>query len=104
MAVELSDAARALLLEVAQDPGGLILRLTALGGSALLKTNGRTFGDGTPREQARWESGVRQLIQFGLVEAQGDRGRVFCLTDEGHEAANVLRGRSYLRPEVDLIR
>jgi hypothetical protein len=94
MVRELSEAASTLLVEVSHDPGGLILRLTALGGSSLLKTNGKTFGDGAPGEQARWESGVRQLLSGGLVEAQGDRGQVFCITDEGHYAANVLRGRS----------
>ena len=96
MAVELSKAARELLLEVSRDSSGLILRLTASGGSALLKTNGRTFGDGTPREQAEWVSGVRQLMRLGLIEAQGDRVRVFCITEEGHGAANGLRRRSHL--------
>ena len=93
MALELSEAARELLLEVSRDPEGLIVRLTASGGAALLKTNGRIFGDGTPREQARWESGIRQLFSFGLVEPQGDRGRVFCITTEGYEAVDILRRR-----------
>jgi hypothetical protein len=86
--MDLSDAARELLLEASRDPAGLILRLTAPGGSAYLKANGRAFGDGSRDEQARWESGVRQLLAVGLVEPQGNR--IFFITPEGYEAADVL--------------
>ena len=88
MPMDLSDPARELLLEASRDPAGLILRLTAPGGSAYLKTNSRAFGDGSPDEQARWESGVRQLLAVGLVEPQGNR--VFCITPDGRQAADVL--------------
>ena len=57
MVAHLSEAARELLLEASRDPGGLILKLATLGGSAFLKSNGRTFGDGSPREQAWWDGG-----------------------------------------------
>ena len=93
--MDLSDAARELLVEASRDPAGLILRLTTLGGSAYLKTNGRAFGDGSPAEQARWESGVRQLLAVGLVEPQGNR--VFCISPEGYQAAEVLRRREQPR-------
>jgi len=92
--LELAAAARVLLLEVSRDPGGLILRLTAWGGSACWKTNGRLFGDGSPAEQTRWQEGMQQLLRRGLVEAQGDRGQVFCITPEGYEAAYGLWGRT----------
>ena len=91
--MDLSEVARELLLEASRDPAGLILKLTGMGGSAYLKTNGRTFGDGTPREQARWENGIRQLLGFGLIEPQGDRGQVYCISPEGYEAADGLRHR-----------
>ena len=90
-AVDLSDAARALLLEASRDPTGLILRLTAMGGSSFLKTNGRAFGDGSPDQQARWQNGVRQLLGAGLIEPQGNR--VFCITPEGYQTADVLQRR-----------
>jgi hypothetical protein len=91
MPMVLSDAARDLLLEAMRDPAGLILRMTAPGGSAYLKTNGRAFGDGSPDEQARWENGARQLLAAGLIESQGNR--VLCITLEGYPAADVLRRR-----------
>jgi hypothetical protein len=91
MAMDLSEVARELLLEVSRDPAGLIVRLTAPGGSAYLKTNSRAFGDGSPDEQARCESGVRQLLAFGLIEPQGNR--VFCVTSEGYEAADLMQRR-----------
>jgi hypothetical protein len=80
MVHELSEAASTLLLEVSQDPGGLILRLATLAGSTFMKTNGKTFADGTPSEQ--WESGVRQLVSRGLVEAHGDQAQVLSVTDK----------------------
>lgn len=89
---ELSEAARELLLEASRDPAGLILTLTGKGGIAYLKTNRRTFDDGTPGEQARWESGLRQLVGFGLVAPQGVTRQVFGITDEGYQIADVLRG------------
>jgi hypothetical protein len=84
-----SDAARELLLKASRDPAGLILRLTAPGRSAYLTTNSRAFGDGSPDEQARWESGVRQLLAVGLIEPQGNR--VFCIAPDGYEAADLLQ-------------
>jgi hypothetical protein len=88
LALELSEAASTLLREVAYDLDRLILRLSAPGGAAILKTNGRIFGDGTRGEQAWWESGIRQLVSFGLVEPQG--ARVLCITVKGYDAAAVL--------------
>ena len=90
--MDLSEAGRELLLEASRDPAGLILTLTGKGGSAYLKTNRKTFGDGTPGEQARWESGIRQLVGFGLIAPQGAKRRAFCITDEGYQAADVLQG------------
>jgi hypothetical protein len=89
--MDLSDAARELLLEASRDPAGLILRLTAPGGRAYLKTNSRAFGDESPDDQARWESGVRQLLAVALVEPAGNR--VFCITHEGYQAADCLQRR-----------
>ncbi len=91
--MDLSEKARDLLLEAARDPAGLILKLTALGGSSYFKSNGRTFGDGTPIEQARWESAMQQLLRFGLVEPADNRGRVFCITQGGDQVADGLRDR-----------
>jgi hypothetical protein len=93
MTAELSDAARELLLEASRDPAGLILTLTGKRGSAFLKTNRKIFGDGTPGEQARWESGLRQLVGLGLVEPQGVTRQVFGITDEGYQTADILSGR-----------
>lgn len=91
--IHLSDEAATLLFEACLDAGGLIVRLTAPGSGAVLKTKGRIFGSGSATEQARWECGIRQLLRFGFVEAHGGQGRVFCVTPEGYEAAHGLQGR-----------
>jgi hypothetical protein len=89
----LSEAASQLLIAVSEDPGGVILRLTPSGASALLKTNGRLFGDGSPRAQSGWESALRQLLLYALIELHGDQGRVLCITSDGYDAADALSGR-----------
>ena len=93
MAIDLSEDARELLLEASRDPAGLILKLTSMGGSAFLKSNGRTFGDETPDGQARWESAIRHLLRLGLIESGGDWDQVFCVTQGGHQVADDLRRR-----------
>lgn len=89
--MNLPQEANDLLLEAAEDRDGLIVKLTAAGGSAHLKSNGRRFGDGTPGEQARWASAIRRLVGLGLIEPAGSQ--VYCITHEGRRAADVLRGR-----------
>ena len=59
------------------------------GTQALNNGHGTAFGDGSRDEQARWEGGVRQFLGAGLVEPQGNR--VFCITAEGYQAADVLQ-------------
>ena len=99
MVQKLSEAASTLLLEVSQDPGGLILRLATLAGTPFMKTNGKTFVDGTLSERAQWEQGVRQLVSCGLVEAHGDKAQVLSMIAKGHHAANLLRDGRCLRRE-----
>ena len=93
MTTHLSEAAKELLIEAAQDTGGTILRFTSIGGAVSLRTNGRMFGDGTPTDQARWKDGLTQLCSFGLIEPVGDKGQVFCITPEGYEVADILRSQ-----------
>lgn len=87
----LNDDEKKLLLEASQDPSGNILKLVFLGGSAL-QTNGKEMlQDNSPRERARWEAALNNLINNNLVEGVGYKGEIFKVTHYGYEIADRLR-------------
>lgn len=89
----LSDAARELLLQAAQDPQGAVIRVGTFGG-AVVKTNGRNLvGDDSPRSVARWRSAVDELHRLGLLEDRAGKGEVFFVTAEGYEFADSAARR-----------
>lgn len=88
---DLSEAARDLLLEAVQDPGGVIMRLGTMGGTHV-QTNQRGFVEaGNIRSAARWRGAVDELHKLGLVEDRAGKGEVFFVTDAGYRAADLLR-------------
>jgi hypothetical protein len=87
----LSEEARILLKEAAQDPSGLVL-FERFGAGVDLHTNDKTlFTDkGDHRALATWESALEELVKGGLLVAEGDRGEIFEITRKGYEAAERL--------------
>jgi hypothetical protein len=80
---------RELLAEAAKDPNGSILVTRSLQGTSV-STNGREFAEsGNARSEARAKAAIRQLMELGLVESEGD-GSVLSLTDEGFRLADLL--------------
>jgi hypothetical protein len=89
----LSDAARELLLQAAQDPQGVVIRVSTFGG-AVVKTNGRNLvGDNSPRSAARWRSAVNELHHLGFLEHRAGKGEVFFVTAQGYEFADSAARR-----------
>ena len=89
--LDLTDAAKTLLVEASQDSNGRILKLSHSKGLTV-KTHGKVFIDGDdPRMQARWEHAVQQLLDNGLIYDPGYKGEVFLLTEPGYEIADHLR-------------
>ena len=87
----LTDYARELLIEAADDKSGVLLRIEVLGGR-YFQTNGKKFGvSGEAREFARYEDGLEQLLQAGLITLAGTTGEVFRVTEPGYQMANHLR-------------
>lgn len=87
----LSDGARELLLEAAQDSNGTIMNLGTLGGQ-MIQTNGRGFVEaGDPRSEARWKGAINELSQLGLIEDRGHKREVFFVTDDGYRLADRLK-------------
>lgn len=86
----LTDEAKELLREAAQDRSGHILTISVMGGR-WIQTNGKKLGlSDDPRTQAKWKHGLDQLIDAGFVESRGHKGEVFAVTARGYELAEQL--------------
>ena len=88
----LSKEARILLKEAALDPSGLVL-FEHYGAGVDLHTNGKSLL--TSKEDhhalAVWESALQELVNHGLLSAQGDRGEVFEITKKGYDASERIK-------------
>ncbi|ENB2053169.1 DUF4062 domain-containing protein [Vibrio fluvialis] len=88
---KLSDDAKELLVEASNDRGGDIMKLAYIGGTSM-QTNRRNFIQvGSPREVARWEAALNQLLREDLVESVGTKGQIFRVTHYGFEIADKLK-------------
>ena len=88
--LQLSEEAKALLIEAAKDKWGTILVIRTTAGVAI-KTNGKGFGEmGNRRSEARWEQAVQDLLDQGLVEDRKGKGEVFEVTHKGFDIADSL--------------
>jgi len=87
----LSKDAELLLKDASRDRQGDILRILTADGLSV-QTNGKDFvEDGlSPREQAKWESAIEQLEQFGLIADRGQKREVFGITQDGYDMADRL--------------
>jgi predicted nucleotide-binding protein len=87
----LSEGARDLLSEAAQDKNGMIMSLPTMGGR-IIQTNDRGFVEpGDPRSEARWKGAVDELHRLGLIEDRGHKREAFAVTNDGYRVAEHLR-------------
>jgi hypothetical protein len=89
---QLSDEAKTLLIEASLDRNGYVLKTRTMSGT-LVQTNGKSLIEdrANPRQVARWEFAIDQLLRMGLLKDVGVKGEVFSLTAEGFELADRLR-------------
>ncbi|SCB55046.1 hypothetical protein GA0061098_103420 [Bradyrhizobium shewense] len=87
----LSPEARTLLVEAADDKGGIILYAKLMTGPQL-QTNGKQFVEvGNPRSSAIWEGALEELENDGLIKATGPKRQVFQVTREGYDMADRVK-------------
>lgn len=86
---ELSADAMTLLKAGAKNQGS-IWKLPMLGGPRIQAGDGNAFGGGHPREFARWEHALNELVSAGLVAAKGHKGELYDLTHLGWTLAESL--------------
>lgn len=86
----LSSEARILLKEASLDSQGSILHLKTLGGTSI-QTNGKQLAiRDDPRDVAKWEAALNELIENELIVDRGYKGEVFAVTDLGYKVADTL--------------
>jgi len=74
----LSEYAKFLLQEVAQDSEGTLLKLFTFNGLHI-QTNGKEHNPETSRDRAEMESAVNQLQLYQLIQDRGHKGEVFAM-------------------------
>ena len=94
-ALKLSDDAKDLLMEAAEDSRGTILAISTFGGFSI-STNSRNFVEaGGPqveaRSEARWKQAFRELVDHELIEDPTGKGQIFQVTQSGFQLVDNLR-------------
>jgi len=85
----LSKEATEILHAAANDKNGTIIKPKTIGGSSIQVGN-TSFGTEGPRDYAKYEKALEELIIMGLVKDVSTKGEVFNLTHDGWQAADKL--------------
>lgn len=86
--VSLTDEAAELLAAAAGSDDGMIVALRHLSGASVTAGGKQfVFEGSSARDVARWMGAIRELRDYGLVEATSYKAEVFRVTDRGYDAA-----------------
>lgn len=85
----LSNEAKIFLKEASLDSNGSIIWLRTLGGTHF-QVNGKTIKSSERREIAKWESGIKELINAKLLVGIGVKSEIFELTNLGYQIADTI--------------
>jgi len=89
-AVSLSESAKTLLREAVKGSSGYVLKHAFLGGQAI-QANGRNMiTSNDPRETAKWEEALEELVNGELLAPVGYKGEIFKVTAEGYRVGDTL--------------
>jgi hypothetical protein len=86
----LSKEAQKLLIAASKDQNGMIMRLQHLSGTSISSNNISFSEESNPRSVALWEGAIRDLENFGFIEAASYKREIFNMTREGYKAAELL--------------
>ncbi len=88
--VELSDEARRLLRDAANDQHGTIIVTQSLAGWTVQVGGVDLVEPKHAREEARWRAAVSELLDAELIEPVGNKGELFSVTNLGYKAADKV--------------
>lgn len=84
----------AFLVVYAASSNGQIIKVQSLGAGTTISAAGKGFmKDHSPREIARWQGALNNLIAWRWVKSAGMKGEIFELTDLGFKMADMLKDR-----------
>jgi len=86
----ISQDAQHLILAAAGGDGH-ILRIRSLSGTVVQAGDQNMCKDDSPREIARWEGALDELLRFALIKAVGYKGEVFEMTQKGFQLVDQLQ-------------
>ena len=86
----LSDHAKIVLREAAQDDRGTIFRSRTMRGLTIQTDGMNLIESRDVRDEAKWEAAIRELQERGFIQDRGTKGEVFAVTNEGYEIADLL--------------
>lgn len=86
---QLSEAAKELLKAAASDEQGKVIKIRTLSDQSI-QAGGRQFGNDGPKDFAKYEAALEQLIRVGYMKSLGNKDQVFELTHDGWEASGML--------------
>jgi hypothetical protein len=88
---ELTEEAKTLLLEAAEDQNGTVMHMKMMQGDILQVNKKQLIEQNNPRSRATWLGALNELLNLGLIEDVSFKGQVFRITREGYTMAELLR-------------
>ncbi len=86
----LSNEGKQLLIEASTDQDGIIIFAKYDGGFQILTNNRQMVVGHDPRDAAGWRSGLKQLMELGMIEL-GDHESTYRVTTKGYDFAKEFK-------------
>lgn len=92
--IKLTSDAEKLLIEGVSDPYGQITVIKVMVGT-FISANKTSFvnPEGGPRMEAKWMGALKELEDYGFVQAATNKRQVFTITREGYEYVDMLSAK-----------
>lgn len=88
-----------LLAYASTDPHGQIMHIRSFGGSLITTAGYEFMMEDSARETAKWEGALKELEDYGLIQATSYKREIFKLTKNGFSVADEILKE---HPEIDL--
>lgn len=96
---KLSDKAKQILCEVSEDPQGVVIIQKTLAGNNIQTNSKSLMPNGTQREYVEVSDTINDLVKFGLLTKNGEKGVVFQLNTQGYKLADrILKNQRVIKP------
>ena len=87
----ISDNALKILQTACESDDGTIIKINTLSGT-YIQANGQDFITSQERREiAKWEGGLKELVDTGFIEVQGRKGEIFLVSQSGYDFIEQLK-------------